>query len=319
MKDSSKIDPRYKKIREFAEYFHGVYKTIEDYSEDPIQMEKELNNFHYVNSDKFDKLLNSFYPTEGAIFPPHLLEEYFSGGIDLDTGRIHGEKEFNIIKNNLEKLSNLKLQKIPFSNPLDKELKGIEKGPIMEIIENMKREKVEINTSRKTKLIYRKSKKIKLNLPEFPSGLKWEEITIRFLNGDDVQITAKGLVFSSNCELMGFQNEKTKTPNLQWTLLKILSMKNGYLNWDNNKNLDKKTRDNTKKQKQELSEKLSIYFNSVEGSPFFEYKAENGYKIKMHLIPEQGSGIESTTYEAKATIIDFVDDDNDNDPESFDE
>ena len=142
--------------------------------------------------------------------------------------------------------------------------------------------------------IVQKTKKKQIQLPKLPSNLKWEEITIKFLNGDEVQITARDKVWQSNYELIGFRNEITKNPNRQWDLLKTLSLVNGFLNWDNNHKLNKNEMDNVKKRKQELSETLKIYFNTIKDDPFFDYKKENGYKIKIQLIPEQGSDVEDT-------------------------
>ncbi|MFA6397504.1 MAG: hypothetical protein WDK96_01490 [Candidatus Paceibacterota bacterium] len=167
-----------------------------------------------------------------------------------------------------------------------------------------------INANQKSKVILQKTKKKRLQLPDLPNDLKWEEITIRFLNGGEVQITAKGLVYQVSHELMGFQDEKTKKPNFQWNLLKLLSLKGGYLNWSNNRELDIKTRDRVKKQKQGLSERLKVYFHSVEGDPFFNYRTEDGYKIRIQLIPEQGSDIQDTI-EAISNTMDYYDEDND--------
>ncbi len=164
------------------------------------------------------------------------------------------------------------------------------------------------------KVVLQKTKKKQLQLPDLPANLRWEEIIIRFLNGGEVQITAKGLIFQTNAESMGFQDEKSKKPNLQWALLKILSSKNGYLNWDNNKELDIKTRGRVKKQKQELSERLKVYFHSVEGDPFFDYKQEGGYKIKIQLIPEQSSDVEDAIKDLSDTI-DYYNEDDEISPE----
>jgi len=167
-----------------------------------------------------------------------------------------------------------------------------------------------IDNNQNKKVILQKTKKKQLQLQDLPSNLKWEEITIRFLNNNEAQITARELVYQVSYELMGFQDEKSKKPNFQWNLLKLLSLKNGYLNWDNNRELDIKARDRIKKQKQELLERLKVYFHTVEGDPFFNYREESGYKIKIQLIPEQDSEI-GDTIKAISDTVDYYDEDND--------
>lgn len=166
-----------------------------------------------------------------------------------------------------------------------------------------------------TEIVLQKKRKKQIQAPLLPSNLKWGEIMIKFLNGDEVQITAKELVYQTNYELMGFQDQKTKNPNLQWKFFKMLSLKNGYLNWDNNQELTTKARNNVKKQKQGLSETLKTYF-AIKDDPFFDYKKENGYKIKIQLIPEQGSDIKDTMKTASRNI-DNYDEDIDPDTQDF--
>jgi hypothetical protein len=163
--------------------------------------------------------------------------------------------------------------------------------------------------------VLQKTKKKQLQLPNLPRDLKWEEIIIKFLNGDEVQITTKNKVWQSNYELMGFKDQKTKNPNLQWKFLKALSLVNGFLNWDNNKNLTTKERNNVRKRKQELSETLEIYFHTIKGNPFFDYKKEDGYRIKIQLIPEQGSDIKDTI---KSISNNMGNDNEDVDPDTQD-
>jgi len=120
----------------------------------------------------------------------------------------------------------------------------------------------------------------------------------------------------SNYELMGFQNEKNRRPTFQWDFLKKLSLRNGSLNWDNNNELDTKAINRAKKQKQELSDKLKIYFNTIKDDPFLNYKEENGYRIKIQLIPEQGSDVEDTI-KTVSNDIDNYGEDIDSDTQDF--
>ncbi len=148
------------------------------------------------------------------------------------------------------------------------------------------------------------SKIDKTKHPKFPNDLKWEEITIRFLNGNEVQITTRKTIYHSTYEEMGFLDKKTKNPNVQWDLLKLLSLRGGSLDWKNNGKLTIKEIGKIKKRKQLLSEKLEEYFNIVNDDPFLNYKKESAYKIKIHLIPEEGSKIEYNIYADDSEYLD---------------
>lgn len=143
-------------------------------------------------------------------------------------------------------------------------------------------------------VVINKTKKRQIQISVFPKDLTWEEIIIRFFNGNEVQISARNNITHTNYELMGFQNEKSKKPNVQWELLQTLSVVGGFLNWKNNTKLSIKERDLVKKRKQLLSETLKIYFQGVKDDPFLDYEKEGGYKIKIQLIAEQGSDITET-------------------------
>lgn len=130
------------------------------------------------------------------------------------------------------------------------------------------------------KVILQKPKNKKIRLRQFPINTKWEDITIQFLNGQEVIVRVKNLTFQTTYEEMGFQDEKTKLPNKQWQFLKNLSETGGEISWKNPHATPK-----GKKQKQLLSDSLKAYFQ-IDESPFYSYKQEKSYKIRVHLIPE---------------------------------
>ncbi len=136
------------------------------------------------------------------------------------------------------------------------------------------------------KVVLQKPKNKRIQLRNFPADLKWEEITMKFLNGDEVIITARKKVFQIDYNALGFQNEKNKRPNEQWKFLQRLAQRNGELSWRNNKNLPLKDINSAKKQKQLLAETLKAYFQ-IEEDPFNDYWKEKSYKLKIILIPEQ--------------------------------
>lgn len=136
------------------------------------------------------------------------------------------------------------------------------------------------------KVVLQKPKNKRIQLHKFPSDLRWEEISIRFLNEQEVIIKARNETLQTTYEAMGFQDEKRKLPNRQWQLLQLLSLKNGEISWESNQDLPLKQIQAIKKQKQLLTETLKAYFQINTNEPFHDYKTEKAYRIKLILIPE---------------------------------
>lgn len=136
------------------------------------------------------------------------------------------------------------------------------------------------------KIVMQKPKNKRIQLRQFPADLKWEEISIQFLNEHEVIIKAKKETLQTTYEAMGFQDEKRKLPNKQWQFLRLLALKNGEISWENNQRLPLKQINSIKKQKQLLSEALKAFFQISESEPFHDYKKEKAYKIKITLTPE---------------------------------
>jgi hypothetical protein len=141
------------------------------------------------------------------------------------------------------------------------------------------------------RVILPKPKNKKIQLRKFPKDTKWQDITIQFLNEHEVIIRVKNETHQTTYEVMGFQDEKKKLPNKQWTFLRLLAIKNGELSWENNSDLTLKQINSAKKQKQLLVEALKAYFQIDDEDPFYDYKKEKAYRIKINLMPE----INSTT------------------------
>jgi hypothetical protein len=136
------------------------------------------------------------------------------------------------------------------------------------------------------RVVLQKPKDKVIQLRKFPAGLRWEEITMQFLNGQEVIITAKNETHQTTYEAMGFQDNKKMMPDKQWQLLQLLTLKNGELSWKNNNTLELKDINKIKKQKQVLSDCLKAYFQ-IKDDPFHDYKTDKSYRIKLNLLPEQ--------------------------------
>jgi hypothetical protein len=144
-----------------------------------------------------------------------------------------------------------------------------------------------------------------------PSGVKWEDITIRFVDGHNVNIKYKNQSIRLDYKTMGFEDLKSRRPNKQWQLLERLAENNGEISWERSaaKSSDisktsqdfgyefdeeKSTRQNKgysiikipdkrKKTKQLLSQALKAYFR-IDEDPFYPYDQVKAYKIKTKLI-----------------------------------
>jgi len=126
---------------------------------------------------------------------------------------------------------------------------------------------------------------------KLPKGTKWEEITIRFIDGENVLISAHDCSWEASCKEMGFQDDKARPrrANKQWLFLHALAGLGGQIAWR-----DKQADDKVKKKKQKLSEGLREYFK-INDDPFYPYKKEKSYRLKAHLVPESGEAEVRTT------------------------
>ena len=139
------------------------------------------------------------------------------------------------------------------------------------------------------KVILQKPKNKRIQLRKFPTNTKWNDIIIQFLNDHEVIVRVKDKTYQTTYEEMGFQDEKKKLPNKQWQFLRLLAFKNGEISWENNRDLSLQQINSIKKQKQLLTENLKAYFQIYDDEPFYDYKKEKAYKIKLTLIPESNT------------------------------
>ncbi len=116
---------------------------------------------------------------------------------------------------------------------------------------------------------------------KLPPNTRWEDITIQFIDGYVVKITAPNFhTIRVDYKDMGFENERKHLPNKQWELLRALADNRGELAWDHIR-ADRKA----KKRKQLLSKSLKGYFQ-IEEDPFLPYKQAKAYKTRFELIPD---------------------------------
>jgi len=111
-----------------------------------------------------------------------------------------------------------------------------------------------------------------------PPNTNWEGISLRFIDGNNVEIKSKDFKQIVHFKDMGFEDKRTRRPDKQWELLQYLAENAGQISWDSSLSNVK-----VKKKKQRLSKTLQEYFQITE-DPFFPYKSEEAYttRIQFH-------------------------------------
>lgn len=119
----------------------------------------------------------------------------------------------------------------------------------------------------------------------FPEGLRWNEISVRFLNNEEVLIKYRGETFSTGYAAMGFCNKRSKSFNKQWGMFIDFAKNNGILPTNKSYFL-KECFDKTKQQKRKLSQTLQNYFG-IKDDPFQKHHAVKNYCLKIKFLPER--------------------------------
>lgn len=120
---------------------------------------------------------------------------------------------------------------------------------------------------------------------KIPAGTQWNQVIIKFLDDERVDIYVKKQKHTTDFKEMGFVGKgKIPEPSEQWTFLKILAQCNGEITIK-----DESSKDTYKQQKHLLTESLQNYF-SIDYDPFYPYKSSpekqgNSYRIKLTLLP----------------------------------
>ncbi len=145
------------------------------------------------------------------------------------------------------------------------------------IFENSAQEK-DININLKTE---KGSSERKNKFPyKLPSGTKWENITLKFLNDEEILILVQGKEHIAKYDEIGFSTDKGK-PSVVWSFLKVLGKQNGEIAMT-----DKSANTKYKKQKQQVLDILQRYF-SLDTDPFYPYKDTKSYKTKFTIFIDE--------------------------------
>ena len=112
-----------------------------------------------------------------------------------------------------------------------------------------------------------------------PPGAKWSEVAIRFLDAHNVQVTFREQSQRFHFTQMNMADGRSNLkPTKQWDLLYSFARDNGVINWGS-----KSASPKLKKQKQELSEKLSSLF-AIVGEPIVYLDEVKGWKTVFQIM-----------------------------------
>jgi hypothetical protein len=120
--------------------------------------------------------------------------------------------------------------------------------------------------------------KKKIALPRF-SATAWHKVQIRFIDENNVYITADKNTATADYEGLGFRNDKNGKPNTAWKFLLELAKNNG-----ETPVISSPIPDAIKNQKRVLSDRLKTIFKN-DTDPFNDFSQSKTYKIKIKLIP----------------------------------
>ena len=105
-----------------------------------------------------------------------------------------------------------------------------------------------------------------------PSGAKWENLRIRFIDGHTVAVSLCGASQQLHYSQMGMANRRNAQPTKQWELLQIFARHDGILTWDK-PDADRRVQ----KRCEKLVRNLKAFF-LIDGKPIEYVKQTKGWQ-----------------------------------------
>jgi len=301
---------RIKKNEELIKKIIGTHQLfmdiIEVFSQNPKKPTADLNDAYLFLSDKIDKMLKQlnlgFYKI--SLYKPFRTDLYsaeieWNGTGDITDIRLGPKLSWDAIRPNLYKVHS-DITKILNLSKEDKEMTNEEKRieKITNLISQKRTQKengerkhqektMKIEISKIPELNIKnvddtniiKGKK-KIALPKF-SPADWSKVQIRFIDENNVYITADKKTATADYEGLGFRNDKNEKPNTAWRFLFELAKRGGETS-----EIESPVPDNVKQQKRALSDRLKTIFKN-DTDPFYDFKQSKTYKIKISLLPPE--------------------------------
>ena len=114
--------------------------------------------------------------------------------------------------------------------------------------------------------------------------LKWEEISIDFLDGSQVNVEARGKRHRYDFSEMGFKDDRTGEPNIAWKMLHILAQTNAVLQRPRGEE-----RSAFRKRKESLANYLKGFFG-ISDDPLPWVESDKSWKALFKIRPQAGKG-----------------------------
>jgi hypothetical protein len=304
IQDSEKIKQNKELIKKIRDTHQLYMDTIEIFCQNPKKPTADLNDAYLFLSDKIEKMLEklNLEHYDISLYRPFNTDLYsaeieWNGSGDEFEIRLGPKLSWDAIRPTLYKVHS-DITKILNLSEEDKEMTNEEKR-IEEITtlisqkriqkengDNKPQEKtMKIEISKMPDLNIKnvddtnitKGKK-KIALPKF-SPTAWNKVQIRFIDENNVYITADKKTATADYEGLGFRNDKNGKPNTAWKFLLELSKNNG-----ETPAIKSPIPDTIKNQKRVLSDRLKTIFKN-DTDPFDDFSQSKTYKIKIKLIP----------------------------------
>ncbi len=264
---------REKLLMSFSEYLTKMVKILRFYNKDSLLIDENINQAYLQISEDINKLLKNKLLCSFKLKYQEPFSDLFLAEKELE----NKNSDIDIVIKKISGLLREVRSKIFKIKIFIKGKTNVDVDDILIKIEGS-------NKNFKEEASITKSKKKKFVLFEFPSNTKWENITIKFISNHDVVITIKNKNYPANYEVMGFEDEKSKKPDVQWNLLRLLSYRKE-VSWSNNSDLSIKKINAIKHQKKSLSDSLKLFFQ-INNNPFYNWNTVKAYKTKINLIPQ---------------------------------
>jgi len=304
IQDTEKLKQNKELIKKIRDTHQLYMDTIEIFCQNPKKPTADLNDAYLFLSDKIEKMLEklNLEHYEISLYRPFNTDLYsaeieWNGNGDVMDFRIGPKLSWDAIRPTLYKVHS-DITKILNLSEEDKEMTNEEKR-IEEITTLISQKRIQKENGEKK--VHDKTMKIeiskmpelniknvddtsivkgkkKIALPKF-SATAWGKVQIRFIDENNVYITADKKTATADYEGLGFRNDKNGKPNTAWKFLLELAKNNG-----ETPVISSPIPDTIKNQKRVLSDRLKTIFKN-DTDPFDDFSQSKTYKIKIKLIP----------------------------------
>ncbi|MEI7653520.1 MAG: hypothetical protein WCJ70_04600 [bacterium] len=135
-----------------------------------------------------------------------------------------------------------------------------------------------------------------MNRLSLPSGVKWCQVKLSFINKERAKIIVRNQVYEVTPEQMDMSDKRMKNiskPTVSWEFLYLLAQNGGVIN------TDEKVASTTKgeryrKAKQELTDKLCKSIG-ISDDPFYPVEPKREYKLRMTIFVSKDNSISSNS------------------------